>query len=45
MGENSNKIEVEYRQMIHINWQEELPYGIISAHTESFWLQADLDDT
>ena len=39
MGEDRNKIEEEYRQMIHINWKEELPDGVIPTDTESFWLQ------
>lgn len=39
MGEDSNKIEEEYRQMIHINWKEELPDGVIPTDIESFWLQ------
>ena len=39
MGEDSNKIEEEYRQMIHINWREELPDGVIPTDTEYFWLQ------
>ena len=39
MGEDSNKIEEEYRQMIHINWREELPDGVIPTDTKSFWLQ------